>query len=268
MSLSPKNTLPIHRPDATYHIPSTPLTSQTTIVLPPHSSWTSGLHFHTRHTEYLRLVRGSIAVNLDGTTDILSAAAGGKLDVLTGAVAKGLVLKVPRWARHEWRRAEAWFSQSQHEEGIRPEDCDDEVVVEEWTEPGDVSKPLFFWNLCGVLFPPASFPPLRLPLLQHVVKAGMGDTWTMFQVLVIFWELDNWPVLLGMKGLVGGSEWAYGCVGRPLEYVMAFVVLLMAKTLGWVVGVRAVEKERTPSELWEAYRRMGSEFVIDVYEAY
>jgi hypothetical protein len=79
----------------------------------------------------------------------------------------------------------------------------------------------------------------------------------MFQVLVIFWELDNWPVLLGIKGLVGGNEWAYGCVGRPLEYVMAFVVLFMAKTLGWVVGVRAVEKERTPSELWEAYRRNG-----------
>jgi hypothetical protein len=256
--LSSPHTLPIRRPDATYHIPHTPNTSQTTIFLPPHSSWTSGLHFHTQHTEYLRLIRGSIAVYLDGSTIILSAAAGGQIDVTTGTLTKGLVVEVPRWARHEWRRAEAWFIQQGPSGGIvRPEDLHDEVVVEEWTDPGDISKPLFFWNLCGVLFPASTTTAPALSMAQRVVKAGMGDGWTMFQALVIFWELDNWPVLLGMRGLLGGNELVYGCVGRPVETLMAFVVLFMAKMLGWVIGVRAVEKERTPDELWESYWRHG-----------
>ena len=32
-----------------------------------------------------------------------------------------------------------------------PGDLAETVVVEEWTAPSDISKPLFFWNLNGII---------------------------------------------------------------------------------------------------------------------
>ncbi|KAF2036478.1 hypothetical protein EK21DRAFT_95757 [Setomelanomma holmii] len=241
-----------------YHIPTSPANLRTTISLPLHSTWSSGLHFHTQHTEYLHLLQGSICLTLNAQTHILSAAAGGTVSPYTGHLLKpGLVIEVPRYARHNWSRAESKFTGRGFGVGVRlarPEDVDEQVIVEEWTSPFDISKPLFFWNLNGVITAPEDVP---LSLLQTVVKRVLGPWWIPFQLFVIFWELDNWPVFVGMRGLVrpweGAGEWVFRCFEGLVEYVMTFVVLFAAKVLGWVIGVRAVERARTPVKLWEAY---------------
>jgi mannose-6-phosphate isomerase-like protein (cupin superfamily) len=101
----PSGTRSILRPGyeaVAYHIPTSPSTSEseilkTTISLPRRSAWISGLHFHARHTEYLRLVKGAIFVELNGATKLISALAGGEVDLGTGhMVREGLIIEVPR----------------------------------------------------------------------------------------------------------------------------------------------------------------------------
>jgi hypothetical protein len=58
-----------------------------------------------------------------------------------------------------------------------------------------------------------------------------------------------------MAPYLGHEPWVYTYVEEPVEYAISFIVLFAAKVLGWSIGVRAVAKERTPHELWEAYKR-------------
>ena len=263
----PPNTLPILRtgPEAVaYHIPvsispSPPSLSKTTISLPRHSRWTSSLHFHTSHTEYLHLLRGAIFVQLDNSTRIYSAEAGGQIHERTGELVKpGLVVEIPRYVRHEWGRAEGggYSGRRIGRAGIvqRAADVDDEVVVEEWTDPADADKAGFFWNLNGIVNAAADAP---LPLLQRMVRGVLGAWWIPFQLFVVFWELDNWPVFARLGYYEGrrtrwenADEWCR----RRVEEGSTWVLLLLAKVLGWVVGVRAVEQSRTPEGLWRGYQ--------------
>jgi hypothetical protein len=116
----PQGTAPIIRSGDSaviYHIPTSPPTLQftetsatptsiTTILLPKNSTWTSGLHWHNNHTEYLRLVQGSIFVRLGSDTQIISAVAGGRHDMGGGLATGGLVIKVDKGMRHNWGRAQ------------------------------------------------------------------------------------------------------------------------------------------------------------------
>jgi hypothetical protein len=265
LSPPPSNTHVILRQGAeavAYHIPISPPSSanpisKTTICLPRYSHWTSGLHFHTSHTEYLHLTSGSIFVELNGECKIYSAIAGGEVSPRTGDLLKeGLVVEVPRYARHNWGRADERVMGRYygfHTQITRPRDADQGVVVEEWTDPADIAKPLFFWNLNGVITAPQD---VVLPLPQSVLKWALGVWWVPFQLFVIFWELDNWPVFLDLRGLLQpqlGFKIA-GVIENVAEYIMTLMVLFAAKIVGWLVGVRAVEQGRTPDALWEAYR--------------
>jgi hypothetical protein len=94
-----------------YQIPVAPSTEnvthqKTTISLPAESKWTSGLHFHANHTEYLRLVRGAIFVELNGETRYISERNGGGFDPKTGRlIGEGLIIEVRPYAKHNWGRA-------------------------------------------------------------------------------------------------------------------------------------------------------------------
>jgi uncharacterized RmlC-like cupin family protein len=92
---------------------------QTTITLPSGSTWTSGLHWHETHTEYLRLVKGTIRVRLGNTTSIISA----------HDSPEPMEVKVERNVWHEWSRA-------------TPDG--EEVIVIERTDPADHENHLFF----------------------------------------------------------------------------------------------------------------------------
>jgi hypothetical protein len=41
------------------------------------------------------------------------------------------------------------------------------------------------------------------------------------------------------------------------EWVVTGLVLFLARVLGWVLGVRSVERGRTPVGLWEEWERKG-----------
>jgi hypothetical protein len=276
----PPNTQPIIRQGreaVTYHIPTSPSppntdepTLKTTLSLPLHSTWTSGLHFHTQHTEYLHLLRGSLFVYLDGVVSIYSAKAGGK--VCTDDVVESLVVEIPRHARHNWGRAREYLDANRSlgrraRPENRVEDLDDEVLVEEWTDPVDIGKPLFFWNLNGVL---TAAPDGRLSVRRRVGRRVLGGWWVPFQLFVIFWELDNWPVLVNMRNALEYNwpfwlrsryrmpDWPMRVASRLerwMEYLVTLVVLGAARLLGLVLGVRAVEKKRLPADLWDAYQK-------------
>lgn len=237
-----------------YHIPIAPSSDssvplKTTISLPRHSAWTSGLHFHAQHIEYLRLVKGAIFVELGGITKCISALAGGEIDPTTGELARpGLVLEIPRYARHNWGRLEHYSNlQDRHQvEPLRPEDWTEEVVVEEWTDPSDISKPLFFWNLNGII---TAGVDAILPLHQRIAEAILQDWWIDLQLFQVFWELDNSPIFLDCKKLLPSL------LSNGAEIAISFIVLLIARVFGFLLGLREVEHIRTPDMLWDAYRQ-------------
>lgn len=262
----PPNTEAILRSGAeavAYHIPTVPPSStnpviKSTIALPRRSVWTSGLHFHTTHTEYLRLVKGSIFVELDGELKFLSAKAGGEVSLRGGELLKsGLELKVDRYVRHNWGRADVRLASRRFGRRVDtapPEDQNEEVIVEEWTDPSDIIKPLFFWNLNGVI---TALQDAPLSRKQSVIEVILGSWWIPLQLFIIFWDLDNWPVFLSMRGI--SSPYLGENLGRELEclaeHVMTFIVLFAAKVFGRLNGIRAVSQGRTPDELWEAYNK-------------
>jgi hypothetical protein len=211
--------------------------------LPPSSPWTSGLHWHKNSTEYLHLLRGSIFVTLGTTTKIYHAAKPSEDEV---------VLKVDRGVRHNWGRAEVYLLQDGNgEEGEG--NGEEEVVVEEWTDPSGISKPLFFWNLNGVLTSPDSAGSTSKKMLGWM----LGAYWIPVQLFVIFWQLDNWPVFLSLEGRSSGycnrrmGMW----LEHAVEYAVTFGVLFVAGIIGRLFGVEAVSEERTPNALWEAWAR-------------
>jgi hypothetical protein len=82
-----------------------------------------------------------------------------------------------------------------------------------------------------------------------------------FQLFTIFHELDNWPVVVGLRGVLGG-ETGWPWMGRwnrqiegAVEWCIIMTVVGFARAVGWVLGVKAVEKERTPEGLWEVYQK-------------
>ncbi|KAF2706242.1 hypothetical protein K504DRAFT_459545 [Pleomassaria siparia CBS 279.74] len=234
----------------------------TRIHLPPSSQWTSGLHWHNQTTEYLSVVRGAIFVTLGTRTSIhrasSSSSSSSSPSPSSSAAGHGrnvvVVVRVDAGVRHNWGRAEEYLrtkrsmdvdvneksEKSEKSEGI--EELADHVVVEEWTLPCSMSKPLFFWNLNGVIITSSSPSSCPKRALQYL----LGTYWTSFQLFIIFHALDNYPVFVGF-------EPGFGRLGRRLEFALTWTVLWACSLVGRVVGVEAVSEERTPRSLWEAW---------------
>jgi hypothetical protein len=127
-------------------------------------------------------------------------------------------------------------------------DWGDEVIVEEWTAPMDLTKPLFFWNLNGVVM--AGEDTDAGTSLLKMARWMLGGWWVPFQLFVIFRKLDNWPVFLSLEGVGIGRR-----LERSVEYAVSFLGLFVVGLVGRVLGVKAVAEERTPNELWTAWQR-------------
>ncbi|TVY15296.1 hypothetical protein LARI1_G006737 [Lachnellula arida] len=198
------------RPTATMTFSSPPGSSPiTTITLPPRSAWTSGLHWHETHTEFLRVVSGYAWVDISGIARIVSAADGD--------------LVVPRFARHEWRRVGKGDG-----DGDGGEEEEEELVMEEWTEPFDGSKEVFFRNLNSVILDPTRD------------RGWWVDWWLSLQLLVIFAELDNYPVFWPRS---------HRRESEMVQYLVTHFVLGVAWFLGRALGARGSYEEYTPSAL-------------------
>ncbi|KAE8323591.1 hypothetical protein BDV39DRAFT_195801 [Aspergillus sergii] len=155
-----KHTNTFTRPgEVTYILPEPP-SSTVTIILPPKSSWTSGSHWHESHTEYLRVIQGAAKVTIQNRTCTYRPSDG--------------VITIPKFAVHEWSRVR----------NLDDSDVNDEdLIVQEWTDPADGLKEVFFRNLNSVI-------------LERSGKGWFGSVVFMLQLWTIFHKLDNWPVIL------------------------------------------------------------------------
>lgn len=262
------------------------------ITLPPGSAWTSGLHWHESHDEYLRVVRGAVRLRLGDGVRVISATGSGSASgsdrgegrcgrreggvedgdgvgdgaegggEKKGGKGEGEEGMVPRGVWHEWSRAD--------DDGCGGED----VVVEERTEPADGEKAVFFWNLNGVLLDAARGHEADYEGWANGKGKGKGrwlgrwmtNLWVTVSLWTIFRELDNYPVFVGFEDVVLGrvTPVSQGSVARRLlgwmDWCVTHSVLAMASWAGWAVGVRAVRDEFTPREEYERWmtRRTGA----------
>jgi mannose-6-phosphate isomerase-like protein (cupin superfamily) len=212
------------RKDVTMSFQSPPGSSGiTTLTLPPHSLWTSGLHWHETHTEYLQVTHGVAFLHLDGIEKIVSVTDG--------------ILTIPRYARHEWRRPTASELKTK---GGRASGMDQEtdiaLTVKEWTDPDDGQKEVFFRNLNSAIID---------------ITEGDGGALRyllMLQLFVIFQASDNYPVVWSRHGNGIGNENTM----RAIERAITHIVLRAAVILGWVLGLRGIYADYTPVELLSA----------------
>lgn len=212
-------------PDAVSYDLSEP--HQVTITLPPSSTWSSGLHWHERHVEFLRVIKGSVQVTLDSQVRTISA---------TDAETE---VRVDRNVWHEWRRADI--------EG------DEDVVVVERTDPEDGEKAVFFWNLNGVILRAQSLAcPPYMPRLLHGI---LLDVWVTLSLFAIFRGLDNIPVFVNVlqafskRGFVFADKTLGHNVLRGVDLIISRMILLLASSISLLFGIRAVREEFTPDDV-------------------
>ncbi|KAI0530429.1 hypothetical protein GGR58DRAFT_493463 [Xylaria digitata] len=220
--------------------------THTIITLPQGSTWSSDLHFHATHDEYLVVQQGSVSVRRDSEVQTITVRPGNA----------PVEVAIPRGVWHEWGRALPNSSDSDF--SLDGED----VVVVERTDPADGEKPVFFWNLNGVIL---QQQPRWWPM------EGLWGWWVMLQLFVIFAELDNVPVMLDVKGwlvrarLDGTLRKLMGetCVDRwerRVDESWSLLVLRVVHLLSRVLGMRAVRREFTPEDAykrWEVDREGG-----------
>ncbi|RSL59321.1 hypothetical protein CEP53_005863 [Fusarium sp. AF-6] len=142
-------------------------TGQVKITLPESSTWSSGLHWHETHDEYLKVIKGTIRVQLGSTIQYISATENEQPEI-----------KVARYVWHEWQRAVP----------------DGEVVVIERTVPDDNEKAIFFWNLNGVILDAPrlmSDPSSAVSRLPGRFRGLALDFWITLNLFVIFNHFDN-----------------------------------------------------------------------------
>lgn len=212
-------------PDAVFYDLSEP--HQVTITLPPSSTWSSGLHWHERHVEYLRVIKGSVQVTLDSQVRTISA---------TDAETE---VRVDRHVWHEWSRADI--------EG------DEDVVVVERTDPEDGEKAVFFWNLNGVILRAQGLTcPPYMPKLLHGL---LLDAWVTLSLFAVFRGLDNIPVFVNVlqafskRGFVFADKTLGHNVLRGVDLVLSRIILLLSSSISLLFGIRAVREEFTPDNV-------------------
>ena len=223
-----------------------PPTSLNTNVIPPTvitfhvgSELSTQYHWHTTHTEYLRVRSGAALIMVSGVSRIYTAQDG--------------TAQIPRYARHEWMRfdrpahllsrgqreaQEAYFREHGKEEIEKLQGED--LIAEEWTNPADGQKEMFFRNL----FSTASEP-------QYASNVSwLGDLWKTLQIMCVMWEMDNYLVLVDFGGWRGGWR-------ELVEAAFTYMVMGCMMALGRLCGCRAVSEEYTPKGLiqrWESER--------------
>ncbi|EEU47170.1 uncharacterized protein NECHADRAFT_77361 [Fusarium vanettenii 77-13-4] len=201
-------------------------TGQVKITLPESSTWSSGLHWHETHDEYLKVIKGTIRVQLGSSIQYISATENGQPEI-----------KVARYVWHEWQRAGP----------------DGEVVVIERTEPDDNEKAIFFWNLNGVILnapkllnDPSSF----ISRLPRRVQGLALDFWITLNLFVIFKHLDNIPVFLNVPNFANASNDTLLSWLRGLDWLVSHVVLFLASWGGWALGIQPVNRQFTPADVY------------------
>jgi hypothetical protein len=119
---------------------------------------------------------------------------------------------------HEWSRTDKLPFEPYAES-----ECD--LIVQEWTDPADGMKCIFFRNLNSVILDDAA----------KEMESPLGRWWLEIKLLVIFRFFDNFPVYLK------GPSW--------VRSTFTHMILSVAAVIGPVLGIRATYPEYTPDEL-------------------
>ncbi|KAL9051756.1 MAG: hypothetical protein Q9162_005808 [Coniocarpon cinnabarinum] len=189
-----------------FTFPTADRNSVTTFRIPRGSKFTPGPHWHELYDEHFKIIQGRAKVRVDGRERIVTP--------------EDDVQIVPKFAIHELFRAEVGTG--------------DDVIVEEWTDPADGFKEVFFRNLCGVV--------------QDAPRFGV---YTPVQVFTTLRYCDNYVVLFG------------GWFGRSATY---FVSSLASKIAKWL-RMQPVYPEYTPGRLkGVALSRPDARDFADAYE--
>ncbi|KAG5953063.1 hypothetical protein E4U53_007031 [Claviceps sorghi] len=206
------------------------------ISLPPASTWSSGLHWHECHTEYLKVVRGSIRVRVGSRTRIVSASAGRQPEI-----------RIDKFVSHEWQRADVVGG-------------DEAVVMERW-DPPDGEKTLLVRNVNGVRLEASHLRQRqRQQQQQHkqgplawcpaVVAQFLLALWVELRVMVMFAHLDNIPVYVDLPSwsrLRKANVLSVQSLAM-VDWVLSHLILSVAALLGWIVGAQPVDERYTPRE--------------------
>lgn len=124
-------------------------------------------------------------------------------------------IRIDRFVIHEWKRASV---------------NGEEVVVQEWTDPADGAKEVFFRNLNSAI--------LDADMERVGVAKWIPASWWMeLQILTICAGMDNYPILV--------EAWGTWMAMRTLMIVILKTVALLCSFMGF----RAWYEEYTPARL-------------------
>lgn len=103
-------------------------------------------------------------------------------------------------------------------------------MVEEWTEPADGQKEIFFRNLNSVILDAQRTVPPRIPVAW----------WVEWQVMVIGHGMDNYPVFVKNEALMR---------------LVTHLLLTAAICIGVLVRLKSHYEEYTPKPLLEKRKK-------------
>ncbi|KAK5045411.1 hypothetical protein LTR84_009275 [Exophiala bonariae] len=187
----------------------------TLITIPPGSAWEPGAHWHESYVENVRVVKGRAWVSVNGVVKEIGPGEGSVRFELRDV--------------HTFGRADR---------GRKSEDSDHEeedVVLEEWTEPDDGFKQVFFYNLLRIAQTATANSSLFRPS-------------TILQLVRVIAHVDNYADLLPFLT-------AYWWLPFSLKYALVHAVYGFGSALGWAFGYQKWLKEYTPRDLWSVAER-------------
>ncbi|KAM0553959.1 hypothetical protein ACHAPJ_007031 [Fusarium lateritium] len=166
----------------------------------------TGLHWHETHTEYLEVVQGYALVTVGDRTAVFSKDDG--------------IITIPRYTIHQYMRAD------KTEKGRAGKDVD--LIVREWTEPGDGDKEIFFRNI--------------LSLLKDKKDTALGTVGMLFSIMVVSWSHDNYPVFWKGPTFLGEA------VQKTVRRVVTYSLLGSLAFVGRLMGCKPQYPEYTPQK--------------------
>ena len=93
-----------------------------------------------------------------------------------------------------------------------------DLVAEEWTHPADGEKELFFRNLFGTIAE------------ATVLPFWLGSLVMWIRIMVVMWELDNYPVFVDCDGWRG--RWR-SLAEEGITYGIMGVAWAVGRCVGW-----------------------------------
>ena len=113
-----------------------------------------------------------------------------------------------------------------------------DLVAEEWTDPRDGEKEIFFRNI-----------------FSTVGESQWRERWwggivMWLQMMLVMWELDNLIVLFDLGEAGDGSGWR-----GVVETAATYAFMWFAAMTGRALGLKAVNNEYTPNHLLMAWEK-------------